>query len=154
MVYSYTQEEIDAAFGNTSTPTETPQDGSFTFTQEEVDQAFSPSGGDIATGLLAEIGVATGGQMGAIAAGAAIGGPVGMGVAIAGTFGAGFLGSLAAQEIEGGDTSIGRATAGGFLNFVKGSKLLQGVNASTKITPELVRQVAASEAKRGAAFGA
>ena len=60
MVYSYTQEEIDAAFGNTSTPTETPQDGSFTFTQEEVDQAFSPSGGDIATGLLAEIGVATG----------------------------------------------------------------------------------------------
>ena len=154
MVYSYTQEEIDAAFGNISTPTETPQDGTFSYTQEEFDQAFSPSGGDIATGLLAELGVATGGQMGAIAAGAAIGGPVGAGVAIAGTFGAGFLGSLVAQEIEGGETSIGRATAGGFLNFVKGSKLLEGVNASTKITPELVRQVAASEAKRGAAFGA
>jgi len=154
MVYSYTQEEVDAAFGNTSTPTETPQDGTFSYTQEEVDQAFSPSGGDIATGLLAEIGVATGGQLGAIAAGAAIGGPVGAGVAIAGTFGAGFLGSMVAQDIEGGETSIGRATAGGFLNFVKGSKLLEGVNASTKITPGLVRQVMGSEAKRGAAFGA
>ena len=34
MVYSYTQEEVDAAFGNTSTPTETPQDGTFSYTQE------------------------------------------------------------------------------------------------------------------------
>ena len=60
----------------------------------------------------------------------------------------------AQKEFGDGDVSYGRAIFNGLVNIVPFSPYLKSVTAFSKITPELIKQAAKTEAKRGAAIGA
>lgn len=69
-------------------------------------------------------------------------------------FGTGFGASVAAQKTIGDpDVSYGRALVNGVVNLIPMSQQIKGVLAGGKITKEVVKEVAKTEAKRGAAIG-
>lgn len=106
----------------------------------------NPSLGDVAKGLGAEVGIATAGQVAAYASGPILYPFI--------AFGSGFLASHTAQQIEGReDFSLGRALTAGVINLIPFSSAAKGVDATTKITKEVVGAAAKIEAKRGAAIG-
>ena len=105
----------------------------------------SPSAGDVAQGLAAEIAIGAGSQ----AVGAATG-PGYFPIAFAG----GVAGNIAAQQIEGAeDISWGRALVAGAANLIPASKAIQGVAKGTAITKALVMQSAKEQAVQGAIIG-
>jgi len=106
----------------------------------------SPSGGDIALGISAEIGIAGSASM--LVARAGLPGYV------IGNFVGGALGSYTAQQIERReDLSYGRMVAAGLTNLIPFGGAAKPITGTTKITGELIKRSAAKEAKRGAAIG-
>ena len=121
-------------------------------TEEKELSDDTPTGEQIAKGLVAEIGIATTGQ-----ALATLTGPLYPVVA----FGSGVIGSLTAQNYEDReDYSVGRSLAAGFYNLIPGSKAVKVANQAAKAagktltTGEKIAIAAKAEAKRGAVFGA
>jgi len=137
------KQEAQPANQSTVPAVETVQDG--------LAGSKSPSGTDIAKGLVTEIGLSTAGQLAAAASGIGY-------IPIA--FGSGFGASIIAQGVEGReDYSYGRALMAGVINLIPGGKKLFALKDAAKAagrtltTKELAIAGAKIEAKRGAAFG-
>ena len=125
---------FDGEVEEDTTSTDTPSD------------TTSPSGGDIALGISAEIGIAGAASMFVARAG--------LPGYIIGNFAGGALGSYTAQQIENReDLSYGRMVAAGLTNLIPFGGAAKPITGSTKITGELIKRSAAKEAKRGAAIG-
>ena len=93
-------------------------------TEEKELSDDTPTGEQIAKGLVAEIGIATTGQ-----ALATLTGPLYPVVAC----GSGVIGSLTAQNYEDReDYSVGRSLAAGFYNLIPGSKAVKVANQAAK----------------------
>ena len=125
---------FDGEVEEDTTSTDTPSD------------TTSPSGGDIALGISAEISIAGAASM--LVARAGLPGY------IIGNFAGGALGSYTSQQIEKReDLSYGRMVAAGLTNLIPFGGAAKPITGSTKITGELIKRSAAKEAKRGAAIG-
>ena len=134
----------------------------------------SPSAGQIAGGIAAEVGIGIGSQalavptatatglaVGATLAATGVGAPIAIPAAAITTgtvytglaFSGGYAGSIAAQKIEGvKDPSIGRAIFAGLLNIIPASGVAKGaINTTTRVG---VPAMLAKGAVRGAAIGA
>ena len=113
--------------------------------QQEEESITGSKAKELAGELGVEIALSTAGQVAAAASGIAY---------LPVAFGTGFGASVTAQKTIGDpDVSYGRALVNGVVNLIPASQQLKSVIAGGKITKEVVKEVAKTEAKRGAAIG-
>lgn len=113
--------------------------------QQEEESILGSKAKELAGELGVEIALSTAGQIAAASSGIFY---------LPVAFGTGFGASVTAQKTIGDpDVSYGRAFINGLVNLIPMSQQIKGVLAGGKITKEVVKEVAKTEAKRGAAIG-